>query len=44
MHDELEFGTSLFLPVSGTDAAHVILVVAVVAPIYAFVILERINA
>jgi hypothetical protein len=40
----LLFGISLFLPVSGTDAAHLIMVVAVVAPIYAFVILEHINA
>jgi len=35
---------SLFQPVTGTDAAHIILVAAVVAPIYAFVVLERINA
>jgi hypothetical protein len=38
------FGISLFLPVSGNDAAHLIMVVAVVAPICAFVILEHINA
>ena len=40
----LMFALSLFLPVTGTDAAHVVLVVTVVAPIYAFVVLERINA
>lgn len=38
------FAISLFLPVTGTDAAHLILVIAVVAPIYAFVILEHVNA
>lgn len=38
------FSLSLFLPVSGTDAAHVILIAGVVTPLYAFAILERINA
>lgn len=40
----LVFAASLFQPFTGIDAAHVILVIAVVAPIYAFVVLERINA
>lgn len=38
------FALSLFQPVTGSDAAHIILVAAVVAPIYTFVVLERINA
>lgn len=38
------FAASLFWPITGTDAAHLILVTAVVAPIYAFVVLERMNA
>ena len=38
------FAVSVFQPVSGADAAHVILVAAVVAPMYAFVLLERLNA
>jgi hypothetical protein len=40
----LVFAISLFQPLTGMDAAHVILVAAVVAPMYAFVVLERINA
>lgn len=38
------FASSLFLPITGSDAAHLILVAAVVVPIYAFVVLERKNA
>lgn len=38
------FLLSLFQPVGGNEAAHLILVVAVVTPIYAFVVLERSNA
>ncbi len=38
------FSLSLFLPVSGTDAAHVVLIAGVVTPLYAFAVLERINA
>ncbi len=38
------FAISLYQPVSGADAAHVVLVAAVVAPMYAFAVLERINA
>lgn len=38
------FSLSLFLPVSGTDAAHVVLITGVVTPLYAFAILERVNA
>lgn len=38
------FALSLFLPVSGTDAAHVVLIAGVVTPLYAFAVLERINA
>lgn len=38
------FALSLFLPVSGTDAAHVVLMAGVVTPLYAFAVLERINA
>ena len=38
------FGISLFQPISGTQSAHLILVVAVVVPIYAFVFLERSRA
>lgn len=38
------FGASLFWPVSGSDAAHLVLVAAVVAPMYAFAVLERVNA
>ena len=38
------FAMCLFLPLSGTDAAYSILIVAVVAPICAFVILENIDA
>lgn len=38
------FLASLFWPLTGTDAAHLVLVASVVAPLYAFVVLERINA
>lgn len=38
------FLASLYLPVTGTDAAHLVMVLAVVAPMYAFAVLERINA
>ena len=38
------FVLSLFVPVTGRDAAQLVLVAAVVVPIYAFAILERTNA
>ena len=38
------FGASLFWPINGSDAAHLVLVAAVVAPMYAFAVLERVNA
>jgi len=38
------FAASLFWPITGSDAAHLVLVAAVVAPMYAFAVLERINA
>ena len=38
------FTLSMFRSITGSDAAHIIFVTAVVAPIYAFVVLERINA
>lgn len=38
------FGLSLFLPVTGADAAHAVLIVGVVTPLYAFAVLERVNA
>ncbi len=38
------FLLSLFQPLTGNEAAHLILVIAVVTPIYAFVVLERSNA
>jgi hypothetical protein len=38
------FTMSLFLPITGRDAAQLILVGAVVIPMYAFAILERVNA
>lgn len=40
----LVFGLNLVRPISGLDAAHLILVAAVAAPMYAFVVLERANA
>jgi hypothetical protein len=38
------FSASLFWPITGSDAAHLVLVSAVVAPMYAFAVLERVNA
>lgn len=38
------FAISLIKPLTGIDAAHLILVIAVVTPMFAFVVLERINA
>jgi len=38
------FCLSLFYPVTGADAAHAVLIVGVVTPLYAFAVLERINA
>ena len=38
------FGVSLFQPVTGREASHLILVVAIVTPIYAFVFLDRERA
>jgi hypothetical protein len=38
------FGITLIEPLTGNDAAHLILVVAVVTPMYAFVVLERSGA
>lgn len=38
------FVASMLLPISGKDAAHIVLVLGVVAPMYTFVYLERANA
>jgi hypothetical protein len=38
------FSVSLFQPVTGIEAAHLILIVSVVTPMYAFVFLERDRA
>lgn len=38
------FALSLFLPITGGDAAQLILAAAVVVPMYAFAVLERTNA
>lgn len=38
------FAISLIQPLSGIDAAHLILVIAVVSPMFAFVVLERPGA
>ena len=38
------FALSLFVPVAGVEAAHLILVVGVVAPLYSFAGLERVGA
>jgi len=38
------FCLSLFLPVTGADAAHAVLIVGVVTPLYAFAVLEHVNA
>lgn len=40
----LVFAASLFWPITGSDAAHLVLVAAVVAPMYVFAVLERVNA
>ncbi len=40
----LMFAVSLYWPVSGTEAAHLIMVLGVVAPMYAFALLDRFNA
>jgi hypothetical protein len=38
------FAISLIKPLTGNDAAHLILVIAVIAPMYAFAVLERPGA
>ena len=38
------FGLSMFKPVTGGDAAHLILVVTIVVPVYAFIFLDRDRA
>lgn len=38
------FAVSQFRPVSGEDAAHAVLIAGVAVPMYAFAILERVNA
>ena len=38
------FAVSLFQPLTGNDAAHLILIIVVTAPMYAFAVLERSGA